>query len=289
MRLQGLEIGALAHRVEGRDMTCARPVKAVLVHPCDHFHHRSALVRIGVLAGIGGNDEGMGVGPCGRLVEQHRQFHGAPFEQFALGGQIGERGDFPIAVDEEGGLTRGEERQRGRALDLGGGPAIVYPALHGLGGGGQLGDVFVGGEEPAGIGVEHGAALLAEERVDCAVSVTGRHGQAIGAVLGELGQRALEVLHTVEPGGQAVFAQHPGRFEHVLVVVEDQAVLIERHTVAHAVHLGGLSRRTGEAVVGETDRGQVLVADLRQGAAIDGQRHARKVIGGDIGTLANRR
>ncbi|MNU10696.1 hypothetical protein D3C72_2580020 [compost metagenome] len=66
-------------------------------------------------------------------------------------------------------------------------------------------------------------------------------------------------------------------------------MLIERHTIAHAIHLGGLGRRTGEAVVGEADRSQVLVADLGQGAAIDGQRHARKVIGGDVGTLANRR
>ena len=114
---------------------------------------------------------------------------------------------------------------------------------------------------------------------------TERPYDAVGR---QLGERGVPVGDAVETLRLAVVAEQAGLLQQVLVVVEDDRVDIERHGILLAVRPLRRLPVGGAEVAGlDAGGGEFVGRERAQHARRDAERHARFVVGHDVGTLAD--
>ena len=107
---------------------------------------------------------------------------------------------------------------------------------------------------------------------------------------GQFRQRRVKIGGAVQPFRLAVVAEQASLLQHVLVVVEDDRVDIERDGILLAVRsLRRLPVGGPEIARLDARRGEFFRSDRAQRASRDAERHPRFMIGHDIRALPRRR
>ena len=116
-----------------------------------------------------------------------------------------------------------------------------------------------------------------------------RHRKA-GMLFGrQLGEGGVEVRRAVEAFRLPVLAEQAGLLQHVLVVIENDRVDIERHRILLAVRpLRRLPVGGTEVARLDAGRSQFVRRKRAQYAARDAERHSQFMIGHHVGALAHR-